>query len=169
MSGPWCSSRTTSAGTGPGRSGWASPAPTRSSASTRSGARTYDAFRFFTPAARPRNPLQPDLGSRVQLEQPGCLHASMDLYKWAYKLIPVVPSTLLLDCFRLARSIREMDMRASPYDLTDLGYPPVASRPPPARPNMLPRNGSSPVPRSRSGGRLLAVMAAVEGKSVPAG
>ncbi len=86
----------------------------------------YDAFRFFTPAARPRNPLQPDLGSRVRLEQPGCLHASMDLYKWAYKLIPMVPSTLLLDCFRLARTIREMDMRASPYDLTDLGYPPVA-------------------------------------------
>jgi hypothetical protein len=25
----------------------------------------------------------------------------------------------------LARSIREMDMRASPYDLTELGYEPV--------------------------------------------
>ena len=39
--------------------------------------------------------------------------------------IPVVPSDLLLDCFVLARAIRELDMRASPYDLTDLGYPPV--------------------------------------------
>ena len=85
----------------------------------------YDAFRFFTPRARPRNLLQPNLDSRVGLEQPGCLHASMDVYKWAYKLLPVVPSDLLLDCFRLARSIREMDMRASPYDLTDLGYPAV--------------------------------------------
>ncbi len=85
----------------------------------------YDAFRFFTAAARPRNQLQPDLESRVRLEQPGCLHASMDVYKWAYKLIPAVPSDLLLDSFRLARCIREMDMRASPYDLSDLGYLPV--------------------------------------------
>ena len=85
----------------------------------------YDAFRFFTPQARPRNALQPDLQSRLQLEQPGCLHASMDVYKWAYKLVPVVPSELLMDCFDLAKSIRVLDMRASPYDLTDLGYAPV--------------------------------------------
>ena len=86
----------------------------------------YDAFRFFTPDARPRNTVQPDLESRLAMEQPGCLHAGMDTYKWAYKMIPVVPSELLLDCFELARSIRELDMRASPYDLSDLGYPPVA-------------------------------------------
>jgi hypothetical protein len=49
----------------------------------------------------------------------------MDLYKWAYKLLPAVPSELLVDCFVLARQIRELDMRASPYDLTDLGYLPV--------------------------------------------
>ncbi len=86
----------------------------------------YDAFRFFTPAARPRNTVQPDLDSRLAMEQPGCLHASMDVYKWAYKMIPVVPGELLVDCFELARSIRELDMRASPYDLSDLGYRPVA-------------------------------------------
>jgi len=85
----------------------------------------YDAFRFFTPPARPLNAVQPDLASRVVMEQPGCLHASMDIYKWAYKLIPVVPSELLLDAFVLARAIRELDMRASPYDLSDLGYSPV--------------------------------------------
>jgi hypothetical protein len=85
----------------------------------------YDAFRFFTPQARPRNTMQPELASRVDLEQPGCLHASMDIYKWAYKLIPAVPSDLLLDAFSLARAIRELDMRASPYDLSDLGYSPV--------------------------------------------
>lgn len=85
----------------------------------------YDAFRFFTPSARPRNLLQPNLESRQNLEQPGCLHASMDVYKWAYKLQPVVPGELLVDCFVLARTIRELDMRASPYDLTDLGYLPV--------------------------------------------
>ena len=85
----------------------------------------FDAFRFFTPPAPPLNALQPDPASRVGMEQPGCLHASMDIYKWAYKLTPVVPSDLLLDCFALARAIRELDMRASPYDLSDLGYPPV--------------------------------------------
>ncbi|MET3806191.1 hypothetical protein ABIB25_003201 [Nakamurella sp. UYEF19] len=85
----------------------------------------YDAFRFFTPAARGRNLLAPDLWSRDRMEQPGCLHASMDLYKWAYRLVPIVSSELLLDCFLLAREIREIDMRASPYDLTELGYPPI--------------------------------------------
>jgi hypothetical protein len=86
----------------------------------------YDAFRFFTPAAHGRNLLAPDLASRDQMEQPGCLHASMDLYKWAYRLIPLVSSRLLLDCFRFAREIREIDMRASPYDLSALGYQPIA-------------------------------------------
>jgi len=85
----------------------------------------YDAFRFFTPPARPLNLLQPDLASRVDLEQPGCLHASMDIYKWAYKLIPIVPSDLLIAAFELAKSIRAFDMRASPYDLAELGYQPV--------------------------------------------
>ena len=49
----------------------------------------------------------------------------MDLYKWADKLGPLVPGELLLDAFTLARDIRELDMRASPYDLADLGYAPV--------------------------------------------
>ena len=86
----------------------------------------YDAFRFFTPAARPLNLLAPDLWSRERMEQPACLHASMDLYKWAYRLTPLVSSALQLDCFRLARDIREIDMRASPYDLTGLGYAAIA-------------------------------------------
>lgn len=85
----------------------------------------FDAFRFFTPPARPLNLLQPNLDSRVELEQPGCLHASMDVYKWAYKLIPLVPSDLLVDAFELAKTIRAFDMRASPYDLSELGYQPV--------------------------------------------
>ncbi|MET0865126.1 MAG: 3-methyladenine DNA glycosylase [Nakamurella sp.] len=85
----------------------------------------FDAFRFFTPAARPRNALQPSLDRRLDNEQPGCLHASMDVYKWAYKLMPVVPSDLLVDCFELAKTIRAFDMRASPYDLSELGYQPV--------------------------------------------
>ncbi|MGH3751236.1 MAG: 3-methyladenine DNA glycosylase [Pseudonocardiaceae bacterium] len=85
----------------------------------------HDAFRFFTPAARPRNALQPTRGTQIELAQPGCLHATMDLYKWAYKLAPATPSELVADCFELAVAVRELDMRASPYDLAELGYPPV--------------------------------------------
>jgi hypothetical protein len=86
----------------------------------------HDAFRFFTRPARPLNLLQPARTDQVALEQPGCLHATMDLYKWAYKLSPAIPSELTLECFALARRTRELDMRASPYDLGELGYPPVA-------------------------------------------
>ncbi|MEV4820775.1 3-methyladenine DNA glycosylase [Micromonospora sp. NPDC049274] len=85
----------------------------------------FDAFRFFTPPARPLNLLRPTRETQHANEQPGCLHANMDLYKWAYKLSPLVPSELVADCFELARDIRTLDMRASPYDLAALGYPPV--------------------------------------------
>ena len=77
-----------------------------------------DAFRFFTADAAPLNALQPTRETQPDLEQPGCLHASMDVYKWAAKLGPIVPGELLLDAFELARDIREIDMRASPYDVT---------------------------------------------------
>jgi hypothetical protein len=85
----------------------------------------FDAFRFFTPAAVGLNRLQPSRATQAELEQPGCLHAGMDLYKWAYKLRPSVPGELLADCFELAVAIRELDMRASPYDLRAHGYRPV--------------------------------------------
>ena len=84
-----------------------------------------DAFRFFTPTARPLNTLQPTRERQTELEQAGCLHAGMDCYKWAYQLVPAVPSELVMDCFDLARDIRVLDMRASPYDLSALGYEPV--------------------------------------------
>ena len=85
----------------------------------------FDAFRFFTDPARPLNVLQPTRETQHELEQGGCLHANMDLYKWAYKLAPLTSSELIADCFELAREIRELDMRASPYDLAALGYPPI--------------------------------------------
>jgi len=85
----------------------------------------FDAFRFFTTPARGLNVLQPTRESQPALEQGGCLHANMDLYKWACKLMPFTPSSLVLDCFELARDIRTLDMRASPYDLAALGYSPV--------------------------------------------
>ncbi len=85
----------------------------------------FDAFRFFTPDAVGRNAGRPTRDSQVALEQPGCLHAAMDCYKWAYKLGAGVPGVLLLDAFDLARDARELDMRAAPYDLTALGYQPI--------------------------------------------
>jgi hypothetical protein len=85
----------------------------------------FDAYRFFTPDAAPRNATRPSRELQVAFEQPGCLHASMDLYKWAGKLGEAVPSELLLDCLVLARDVRVLDMRASPYDLTGWGYLPV--------------------------------------------
>ncbi len=93
----------------------------------------FDAFRFYTPSARPLNALQPTRETQVRMEQPGCLHANMDLYKWAYKLVPAISSELLMDCFDLAWRIRELDMRASPYDLQDWGYEPVRIEEPAGR------------------------------------
>jgi hypothetical protein len=85
----------------------------------------HDAFRFFASEARPMNRLQPTLESRMLLEQPGCVHANMDLYKWAAKSMPWIGTELLLDCFELAVELRNLDMRASPYDLSAWGREPV--------------------------------------------
>lgn len=93
----------------------------------------YDAFRFFTPEARPLNRVQPERSTTTQHEQRGCLHANMDLYKWSFKLVPFASSSLVADCFELARDIREVDMRASPYDLTSLGFSPIQIETPEGR------------------------------------
>lgn len=85
----------------------------------------FDAFRFFPAAARPLNRLQPGPEDRALHEQPGCVHANMDLYKWASKAMPWIGSGLLLDCFEHALRLRELDMRASPYDLRNHGYIPI--------------------------------------------
>ncbi|KAD4059548.1 3-methyladenine DNA glycosylase [Arthrobacter yangruifuii] len=93
----------------------------------------FDAFRFYTPEAVPLNELTPTRENQRDLEQPGCLHANMDLYKWAYKLVPLLPSEVVMDAFELSWRIREMDMQASPYDLADWGYTPIAVETPAGR------------------------------------
>ena len=85
----------------------------------------FDAFRFFTPTARPLNRLQPGRDDRPAYEQPGCLHATMDLYKHAFRLWPLVDSDLVADCFVLAWDVRDVDMRAAPYDLVAWGFEPI--------------------------------------------
>jgi len=87
----------------------------------------FDAFRFFTPSAAPLNRLQPGSDDRPAYEQPGCLHATMDLYKHAFRLWPLVGSDLVADCFELAWDVRIVDMRAAPYDLTGLRLDPDGS------------------------------------------
>jgi hypothetical protein len=52
-----------------------------------------------------------------RLEQPGCIHANMDLFKFAYQLHPLLPSSLLREALELAIAARKVDMRASPYDV----------------------------------------------------
>jgi hypothetical protein len=85
----------------------------------------FDAFRFFTPEAIPLNSITPTREHQRDLDQPGCVHANMDLYKWSYKLSPILPSDLVLDAFLNARRLREIDMRASPYDLSDMHLVPI--------------------------------------------
>ena len=56
------------------------------------------------------------------MEQCGCIHTNMDLYKWSYKFYPWISSAILTDAFLLAYEARELDMRASPYDVSAYGF-----------------------------------------------
>lgn len=85
----------------------------------------YDAFRFFTPEAEPMNRFELSRQKFQDMEQPGCIHSNMDLYKWAFKLYPWISSELILDAFELACEAREIDMQASPYDLREQGLEPI--------------------------------------------
>ncbi|WP_333618632.1 hypothetical protein [Dietzia sp.] len=85
----------------------------------------FDAFRFFTEPAEDLNDSRLDRDSQLRTEQPACLHAGMDLYRWAAELGPACPSALRLATFRSALCARIIDMRASPYDLRGYGYEPI--------------------------------------------
>jgi hypothetical protein len=93
----------------------------------------FDAFRFFTEAAALRNAGTPSRSDQSGWEQPGCVHANMDLYKWCYKLGPLIESGLVMDCLELAADARDLDMRASPYDLSAYGFAPIAIEEPAGR------------------------------------
>ncbi len=85
----------------------------------------YDAYRFFTSEAIPRNKNLLSRHNTPDFDQPGCIHVTMDLYKFAHKLAPWCPSELVADTFLLAVTAREIDMRASPYDLSSYGFSPI--------------------------------------------
>ncbi|AGF72424.1 hypothetical protein [Corynebacterium halotolerans] len=86
----------------------------------------FDAYRFFTTPARPLNLTVLTREDQPDNDQAGCVHATMDLYKWASKLGPLVPGELFLDTFELAVDARILDMEASPYDCRDHGFDVVA-------------------------------------------
>lgn len=86
----------------------------------------FDAFRFFTEPAIPLNLTVLHREDQPRNDQCGCLHATMDLYKWASKLGPLIPGEVFLDAFELARDTRILDMEASPYDCREYGFGVVA-------------------------------------------
>jgi hypothetical protein len=85
----------------------------------------FDAFRFFTEPARKRNQTVLHRETAIETDQTGCIHVNMDLYRFCYKIAPWIESELLADAFELARFAREIDMRASPYDLREIGFEPI--------------------------------------------
>jgi hypothetical protein len=123
----------------------------------------FDAFRFFTTEAEPLNEARPTRQGMVELEQPGCLHANMDCYRVAYTLWPLVSSELVADCFDLALRIREVDMRASPYDLAAIGYQPIRIETPTGRAEYVRRQRDFAAEAGLLRDRLLAATAALSG------
>jgi len=80
----------------------------------------YDAFRFFHPDAARTNDVKLSRATQGEHEQPGCVHATMDLFKYAYDLYPLIPAHTLLQTLEVALQARRLDMRASPYDTSDV-------------------------------------------------
>lgn len=78
----------------------------------------YDAFRFFEKSAQPLNKIQLTRSTQIDREQPACIHATMDLFKYAYTIFPLCSADLLRDTLKLALRARFIDMRASPYDVS---------------------------------------------------
>lgn len=85
----------------------------------------FDAFRFFTDEAAPLNQTRLSRKQQVATEQPGCLHAGMDVYSWVASMEAGAPGELLVDALLAAFDAREVDMRSSPYDLSAWGLDPI--------------------------------------------
>jgi hypothetical protein len=107
-----------------------------------------DALRFFAPAALPLNQnsattaaaphsslpsssssstssgggLLPQRSEQLQLEQPGCVHAQMDLLKSCLRLQPFGDCTLLQHVLAVALESPKLDVGDSPYDASSQRY-----------------------------------------------
>ncbi len=106
----------------------------------------------------PLNAHEPTRATQHDWEQPGCLHANMDLYKYAMWFQPFVGSELVADCFALAREARELDMRAAPYDLVGLGYEPIRVETPEGRVEYARQQRALMADAGHLRGRLLAAL-----------
>ena len=80
----------------------------------------FDAFRFFHVDARPLNSAELSRETQEDFEQPGCIHATMDLFKYTYSIYPLASSELLRQSLELAIMARKIDMRASPNDVSHI-------------------------------------------------
>ncbi|MGO1560590.1 hypothetical protein CZ771_11205 [Actinomycetales bacterium JB111] len=120
-----------------------------------------DAFRFFTEPARPLNDRLPTRANQLEMDQPGCLHVSMDLLRWCLVLGPAVSGDLLLDCAEHALAVRYLDMAAAPYDLADLGVRPVPIETPAGRAEYVRRQREQTERAAPLRGRLLEVTTAL--------
>ena len=78
----------------------------------------FDATRHFPETIASRVKTSPSL--RTKNEQAGCVHTNLDLFKYALRLFPFASSELVADALELAIRARELDMRASPYDLSSV-------------------------------------------------
>ena len=95
----------------------------------------FDAYRFFTDSARPRNALRPSRESQVAMEQPGCLHAGMDLHECTISGMSVHS-----ELTGLARLTSKLGSRAQPNRHRGAGSPSLA----PCRLREAPRLRSRP-------------------------
>ena len=85
----------------------------------------YDAYRFFTPEAAPLNRTKLTRQETTTNDQRGCIHVTMDLYRFAHKIAPWCSSEIMRGAFLLAVDARTIDMRASPYDLRGHNFDPI--------------------------------------------
>mmetsp|Transcript_11025 Transcript_11025/g.15899 ORF Transcript_11025/g.15899 Transcript_11025/m.15899 type:complete len:407 (-) Transcript_11025:1097-2317(-) len=89
-----------------------------------------DALRFFAPAAKAWNQFG-EYGTTVSrrdqttLEQPGCVHANMDLLKYAMRVTPWIDGDLVGDALDIALQARKLDIASSPYDVSMYGLDPI--------------------------------------------
>ena len=85
----------------------------------------FDAFRFFAPPRRPLNRWELTRAGHHRARSARLHprdHGSLSLRLQDRSLLPI---RLMFDAFELAIRSREVDMRASPYDLSAFGFSPV--------------------------------------------
>lgn len=94
-----------------------------------------DALRFFAPAAAPLNSHGASLTrtQQLDLEQPACVHAHMDLLKISMRLSPWLSAEIVADALEVSIAARSLDVAASPYDASRFGLDAVRVETPSGR------------------------------------